>query len=217
MPLWEHGRVSDATALPKLLSVASPGLGAAGGSVPGGLPASLAPLWAERDGWVAFWSALQVFPAAAAGGVPSVAEVNAALAEAFGELAAGHVAFGQDLFGVLFTWHEDHVCAFDPETAEHEPVADDVEGWAAALLAEPEELVGSAFAFDWQERHGAVEPGERLVPLLPFVLGGEYDDGNLEPRGSLQALRERAALARVVATLPDGAEVEWPLPGTREG
>lgn len=205
--------MSDLTAL---LSVASPGRGADAPALPPGVPAALAPLWAARNGWVAFFSAVEVFPigpAPASG--PDVATVNSALREAFGPLADGHVAFGQDLFGVLFTWHEDHVCAFDPETAEHEPVGIDVDAWAAALLAEPEELAGSAFAFDWQERHGALQPAERLVPLLPFVLGGEYDDGNLEPRPTLQALRERAALARVITDLPDGAEVEWPLPGTR--
>ncbi len=202
--------------LTQLLSVASPGVGPAAPALPAGLPDALAPLWTQRNGWVAFWSALEVFGIGTRQGGPDLATVDAELHAAFGELAAGHVAFGQDLFGVLMTWHEDHFCAFDPETAEHEPVAPDLEGWAAALLAEPEELVGSAFAFDWQERHGTLEPGERLVPLLPFALGGEYDDANLEPRGTLQALRERAALARVIAALPDGAEVEWPLPGTRE-
>lgn len=202
--------------LAQLLSVASPALGPAGPSLPASLPAPLGPLWAQRNGWVAFWSALQVFPVGATAGGPDVVTVNAVLHQAFGELAVGHFAFGQDLFGVLLTWHEDHVCGFDTETAEHEPIAGDLDGWASAVLAGPEELVGSAFAFGWQERHGALEPGERLVPLLPFVLGGEYDDANLEPRDALQALRERAALARVIATLPDGAEVEWPLPGTRE-
>ncbi len=170
----------------------------------------------QRDGWVAFWGALQVFPSVPGGGVPGAAEVGATLAEAFGELAAGHVPFAQDLFGVLFTWHPGGISAFDPETAEHEPVGADLDAWAAALLEEPEELAGSAFAFDWQERHGMLGAGERLVGLLPFVLGGEYDDANLEPRGTLRALRERGALARVIASLPDGAEVEWPLPGTRE-
>lgn len=202
-------------ALPRLLQLAGPSL-ATPGAVPAGLPADLAALWAERNGWVAFWSALQVFPAGPGGGVPDLAAVQGTFEKAHGPLADGHVAFAQDLFGVLFTWHADHVCAYDPETGEHEPVAPDAEGWAARVLEEPEELVGSAFAFDWQERHGALEPAERLVPLLPFVLGGEYDDGNLEPRGTLLALRERAALAHVVAALPDGAEVEWPLPGTRE-
>lgn len=206
----------DASGLSQLLSVASPGLRVPAPAPPVGLPIALVPLWEQRDGWVAFWSALQIFPREAAGGVPGVDTVNATLREAFGELATGHVAFGHDLFGVLMTWHEDHVCAFDPESGDHEPIAADLDGWADALLAEPEELVGSAFAFDWQERHGSLEPGERLVPLLPFVLGGEYDDANLEPRGSLQALRERAALARVIAAQPDGAEIEWPLPGTRE-
>ncbi len=202
--------------LAHLLSVASPALGPAAPSLQAALPAPLGPLWAQRNGWFAFWSALHVFPVGAVAGGLDVTAVNAALREAFGKLAVGHVAFGQDLFGVLMTWHEDHVCGFDPETAEHEPIAGDLDGWATAVLAGPEELVGSAFAFDWQERHGRLEPDERLVPLLPFVLGGEYDDANLEPRDALKALRERAALARVIAKLPDGAEVDWPLPGTRE-
>ena len=202
--------------LARLLSVAGPALRPAEPALPAALPAPLAPLWEQRNGWVAFWSALHVFPVGATAGGPDVMAVNAVLGRAFGKLAAGHVAFGQDLFGVLMTWHEDHVCGFDPETAEHEPIARDLDGWATAVLAEPEELVGSAFAFDWQERHGPLEPGERLVPLLPFVLGGEYDDANLEPRDALRALRERAALARVIATLPDGAEVEWPQLGSRE-
>ncbi len=201
--------------LAQLLLVASPALGAPGVPLPPGVPAALAPLWAERNGWVAFWSALQVLPLGPGGGAPDVAAVNATLAEAHGELAAGHVAFAQDLFGVLFTHHADGICSWDPETGEHEVLADDLDGWASAVLAEPEELVGAAFAFDWQERHGALEADERLVPLLPFVLDGEWDDGNLEPRPALKALRERGALARVIAALPDGAEVDWPLPGTR--
>lgn len=201
-------------ALPRLLHLAGPGVAPPAAAAPAGLPDSLAVLWAERNGWEAFWSALHVFGTGA--GKPELTAVGAVFREAYGPLADGHVPFAQDLFGVLFTWHEDHVCAFDPETAEHEPVAADAEGWAAAVLEEPEELVGSSFAFDWQERHGPLEPGERLVPLLPFVLGGEYDDANLEPRDALLALRERSALAHVVAALPDGAEVEWPLPGSRQ-
>lgn len=202
--------MSTTPGLDQLLALASPPLGPA----PAGPPAALAPLFSRRNGFVAFFSALHVFPTG--GRDPTLETVGAALDEQFGELAAGHVAFAQDLFGTLFTWYGDHVCAFDPETAEHEPVAADLEGWATTLLAEPEELVGSAFAFDWQQRHGPLEPGERLVPLVPFALDGDYDDTNLEPRETLLALRERAALARVLATLPDGAEVEWPLPGTRE-
>ena len=179
------------------------------------MPGVLAPLWQARNGWVAFWSALQVFPVGAGAPAPSFEAVDALLRSAYGPLAEGHTAFAQDLFGTLFTWDGRGVCRLDPETGEAEPVAEDLDGWAAALLAEPELLAGSAFAFDWQERHGALEPGERLVPLLPWVLDGDWEDANLEPRDTLVALRERAALARAVTALPDGAEVEWPLPGTR--
>lgn len=201
--------------LVRLLSIAGPALGnpAAG---PSDAPATITPLLAARDGFLTNFAALHVFPADAPDGEPGLASVHATLERAYGELLGGHRAFAQDLFGVLFTVHPDGICTFDPETAEHEVVAADLTGWAEAVLAEPEELLGAAFAFDWQERHGALRAGERLVPLLPFSLGGEYDDENLEPRATLTALRERGVLARALAGLPDGAEVDWPLPGTRE-
>ena len=206
--------MEDRDALNRLLALAGPALAEDVALAPE--PPALAALRDRRDGWVAFWGALQLLPRERAGGVPGARELDAVLARAFGPLADGHVPFAQDLFGVLFTLREEAVWSFDPETAACEPVAPDLDGWAAAVLAAPEELVGAAFAFDWQERHGALGPGERLVGLVPFVLGGEYDDANLEPRETLLALRERGALARVVAALPDGAEVPWPLPGTRE-
>lgn len=201
--------------LARLLDLAGPALGPSGAAPPPGAPDALAPLWRARNGWVAFFSALHVLPVGDGAPAPSFEAVDAVLRRDFGPLAEGHVAFAQDLFGSLFTWDGARVCRWDPETGEAEPVAEDLDGWAAALLAEPELQAGSAFAFDWQERHGALEPSERLVPLLPWVLDGDWEDANLEPRDALVALRERAALARAVAALPDGAEVEWPLPGTR--
>ena len=205
----------EPTALARLLALAGPALGPSPPDVPAGLPAELGALWRARNGWLAFWGALHVLPLGPVRGGLDQAAVAGLLTAEFGAPAAGHVPFAQDLFGVLFTRTADGVHRWDPETAEAERVAADLEGWARAVLAEPEELVGSAFAFDWQERHGALEDGERLVPLLPWVLDGEWDDANLEPRPTLLALRERAALARAITALPDGAEVEWPLPGTR--
>lgn len=202
--------------LARLLAVAGPALGNPADDI-SSMPEPLAALYASRNGFLASFSALHVVPAAGPGDQqPGLGSVRETLELAYGELLDGHHAFAQDLFGVLFTVHGEGICAFDPETAEHELVAADIDGWAQAVLAEPEELLGAAFAFDWQERHGALRAGERLVPLLPFSLGGEYDDANLEPRDTLTALRERGVLARTLASLPDGAEVDWPLPGTRE-
>lgn len=201
--------------LARLIALAGPALGPERPVSPPGVPDALAPLWLVRNGWVAFWSALHVLPVGPGSAGPDVQAVDRVLRREFGALAEGHAAFAQDLFGVLFTWFAGAVHRFDPETGETERVAADLEGWAAAVLAEPEQLAGSAFAYDWQERHGALEPGERLVPLLPWVLDGGWDDANLEPRDTVVALRERAALARAVAALPEGAEVDWPLPGTR--
>lgn len=201
--------------LDQLIALAGPALGRPLPALPDGLPGALAPLWRARNGWVAFWSALHVLPVGPGVAGADVQAVDRVLRTDFGPLAEGHTAFAQDIFGALFTWSDGGVHHFDPETAESEPVAESLEGWAAAVLAEPEQLVGSAFAFDWQERHGALQRDERLVALLPWVLDGGWDDANLEPRNTVLALRERAALARAIASLPDGAEIDWPLPGTR--
>ena len=203
------------SSLARLLALAGPPLAALGPELAPDTPRALAGLWSERNGWLAYWSALMVLPLGPAGPHPRAEAVARVMREEFGSLADGHTAFAQDLFGVLFTWHADGVHRFDPETGDAERLADDLEGWAAAVLVQPEELVGSAFAFDWQERHGALRPAERLVPLLPWALDGGWEDENLEPRDTLLALRERAALARAISALPDGAEVDWPLPGTR--
>lgn len=196
-----------------LLALAGPALGAP----PDAPPDALRALHDARNGFVAFFAALHVFPTRSASeDVPDLAALETTLRDAYGPLLGAHRAFAQDLFGSLFTVHPDGICSFDPETAEHEVLAADLDAWAGLVLAEPEALVGSAFAFDWQERHGALHANERLVPLMPFSLGGEYDDANLEPRDTLRALRERGVLARALAGLPDGAEIDWPLPGTRE-
>ena len=52
-------------------------------------------------------------------------------------------------------------------------------------------------------------PGERLVPKVPFVLGGEFDVSNLHPLDSVKAMRFYGNLAVQIRDAPDGTRVHW--------
>ena len=89
-------------------------------------------------------------------------------------MAEGLLFFAEDAFGGQFALRDEHVVTFDPETGEAQALASSIEDWADQLLADFEFLTGQPLAHDWQARNGALPPGERLVPKVPFVLGGEY-------------------------------------------
>jgi len=55
----------------------------------------------------------------------------------------------------------------------------------------------------------ALAMGSRLMPKIPFVLGGRYRVENLYSLGSASAMKSRGNLARQFKDLPDGAQVRF--------
>jgi hypothetical protein len=96
---------------------------------------------------------------------------------------------------------------FDPETGEFEQVADDIEGWAGAILDDYRVLTGFPLAHDWQVANGTLRPGRRLTPRIPFVLGGEFAVDNLYDANTVSALLYRADIAEQIRDSPDGTRV----------
>jgi hypothetical protein len=47
----------------------------------------------------------------------------------------------------------------------------------------------------------------RLLPKLPFVLGGEYNLDNLYLANSVEGMRFRGSIARQIQNIPDGNKV----------
>lgn len=177
-----------------------------------GVMAELAELLRERNGFYAFESALHVFASGEPGaGGGSLEEWNAAdgWRAAFGGLADGFLFFAEDVLGGQFAIREDKVLSFDPETGQTELIASSVEGWADRLLAGYEVLSGFPLAKRWQRAHGPLAPGVRLVPRIPFVLGGEFDVSNLYPLDAAEGMRVRGELAVQIRDLPDGAKVRY--------
>lgn len=162
-----------------------------------------------RNGFYAFESALHVFSDKGWGGEPGLLAWNSdsLWRGEYRGMAGSAIFFAEDVFGCQFCLVDGVVSLFDPETAEFEVVAADVDGWAGKVMGDYELWTGHRLARDWQQVHGSIPVGSRLAPITPFVLGGAYSIENLQLMESSLAMRFRASVAVQVRGLPDGAQV----------
>jgi hypothetical protein len=100
------------------------------------------------------------------------------------------------------------VSTFDPETGKAEAMANSLEGWAQRVLSDFGLWTGHQVARDWQTGHGAIPRGWRLLPVRPFVLGGEYTVANVRAAEAIKGMKYRASIAVQIRDLPDGAAVK---------
>lgn len=203
-------------ALDKLLTLAGPALG-------GGEPApavaelgrhgpSLSTLLVRSNGFYAFESALHVLPSASTDRMSLELWNDRDLwRSAYDNLTDGLVFFAEDILGSQFVLSDAGVGVFDPETGEVEILARDLAGWAAVLLGDYEYLTGQPLAHAWQLRHGPIREGERLLPKMPFVTGGEYEVENLYSANAVEGMKVRGDLAVQIRDLPDGTKIRYRL------
>lgn len=168
----------------------------------------------SRNGFYAFESALHVFPATENYMVVDLNRWNIDHCWRFtyDDLATGYVFFADDLFGGQFGIREEAIYHFNPETAETTWLASTLEQWADIVLGDYEFLTGYPLAHAWQQRHGSIPSGRRLIPRVPFVMGGSYEIGNLDARYAVSAMQAYGRLAQQIKHLPDGTPIslEWP-------
>ena len=201
----------SATAVERLVALGSGSLTAEPFSSRNASSSVLEPLLRACDGFYAFESALHVFPSTPTTTEPSVGEWNTPelWRHAFADVTDAWCFFAEDAFGAQFAIGRDAaISAFDPETGDFDPVAADLEGWAQAVLDDYRLLTGWQVAHDWQVANGALRPGRRLIPKVPFVLGGEYSVDNLYDAEAVPALLYRGDIAAQLRLLPDGTTVK---------
>jgi len=169
-----------------------------------------------KNGLFAYESALLVRPLRAHGDVLGISEWNSQdLWKADYNVDLSHTLhFAEDLVGGQYCLHGGEVCYFDPETGNRVPVAASMRGWSKLIVTQSALRTMNTLAHDWQLKNGAIPPGKRLLPVPPFVAGGKYDADHLFLTPDVDAMRFRAALARQIRNLPDGAQVtiqvDWP-------
>lgn len=167
---------------------------------------------AIRNGFYAFESALHVFPFASENWFENQDVVRWNLPstwkQAYGEEIAGLFAFAEDVFGYQFCTCQNRIVRFDPETGEVEEVCTTVEEWAALVCRDFNLQTGYPIAHKWQAAKGPIRPGNRLVPIYPFVSSqGTYELSNLYEINAVEGMLSRADFARQIKSVPDGSQV----------
>jgi hypothetical protein len=177
----------------------------------GQLGEQLTTLLRQKNGFYAFEAALHVFPTAPHQNEMTLSRWNSdgLWRHEYGELIGNVLFFAEDAFGDQFCFNDGQVCSFDAETGEMKVIGQNLEEWAKRILEEYGPRTGHPLMRKWQEQHGPLPSGTRLMPKIPFVLGGEYALNNLYPLASVSAMKSRGNLARQIKNLPDGAQVEF--------
>ena len=164
----------------------------------------------QKNGFYAFESALHVFPAATYENEMTLSRWNSVglWRHEYGELAGKLLFFAEDAFGDQFCLDDGEVCSFDSETGNVKYISDTLEGWAKRVLENYEVMTGFPLMHEWQLRNGQLATGRRLIPSIPFVLGGDYMLENLNAADAVKGMKFRGFLAGKIKDLPDGTQIQ---------
>lgn len=134
--------------------------------------------------------------------------VNDVLSKEFGYLFEGLFSFGQEVFGNQFAFDKSDgsIVLFNVETGDRERLSDDFEGWLKYLIENLDYLTGNGFVKSWCEVN-SFHYNQRLVPKVPFVIGGEYEMKNFYASAFPKFLLYYADLAKQIHNLKDGEKV----------
>lgn len=173
--------------------------------------ADLEQMYAVRNGFLAFDRALRVFPAVRPVHPLSLSGWNKPRLwrDTYGSLADGILFFADDIFGGQFCIKGGKVFVFEPETGALEWLADDLDGWAARIMADTDLYTGRPLARAWQKKNGLLDPAQRLIPTLLFTLGGEFTVDNLVAKDAVTGMRIRGPIAQKIHDLPDGTKIRF--------
>ncbi len=63
-------------------------------------------------------------------------------------------------------------------------------------------------AHDWQVLNGILPVGKRLVPKIPFIMGGEYYIQNLYAEDTIESMKRTGNIANKINNFPDGTSIK---------
>ena len=163
-----------------------------------------------KNGFYAFESALHVLPSNCPTYVIDIERWNQfeLWKKDYGSFVEDYLFFAEDIFGEQFALFDNCIYRFDPEIGEFDEFANSFEEWAEKIMTDYEVETGYPLAAEWQELNRPLDFGERLLPKILFILGGEYEVENLYALDAVKGMRFRADMWKQIKDLPEGAEVE---------
>lgn len=153
-----------------------------------------------------------MFPASPAPDSHDLAHWNATdlWRSAFGDADPGLLFIAENVLGEQFGICDEGVFMWDPETLECTRMAGDLQGWAAAVMADPDIEVGCSLTRRWQAVHGPLPSGQRIRPRFVLFAWKEVDYSSLESYVAADAVELMIACAdvgRQIRELPEGDQV----------
>lgn len=175
------------------------------------LQSELQELLSRRNGFYAFEGALHFLPSCnltSAPEIPIQAWNEFSLWRSwYQDLTADLLFFAEDIFGSQFAISNTQIVSFDPESAEILPLTATFGEFVHLLMHDGDNLTGFPIAHSWQVANGAIARGSRLIPKVPFVLGGNFEHSNLFSMNAVKGMRYRGEIWQQIKNLPDGAQV----------
>lgn len=135
--------------------------------------------------------------------------VNSLFRTEYNEIFKDLISFGQDLFGNQFCFDlaENNIIFFDSETGERQTIASDYLGWMKILNERVEYFSGVNILKSWL-LNNQFNFDQRLCPKIPFLMGGEFIEGNLYAGRFPDYIRAYANIANQVFGLPEGTKIQ---------
>lgn len=167
----------------------------------------------KKDGFFAFENALRVFPVDTTEESYGLGDWNSndLWRSEYPQSCGEHFFFSENIFGDQFSIKNKKIYEFDSETGEERFIADSLEDWAQQLLLQYDVMTGHRISKEWQERHRPLRGKERLMPKIPFVLGGSFLIENLFAIDSVKGMKAKGNLAHQIQELPDGTKIKFEI------
>ncbi len=134
-------------------------------------------------------------------------EVNDFLSRVYGKIFTG-ISIGCDVFANQFLIKEKDIYLFNIESGTLEFIARGFKDFADLLGEDWEYLSGYQYLNQWQKINNSLGKCCRLLPLKPFIIGGEFDVKQMIKYDFFDTLRYNSKLAKQIYDLPDGQSVE---------
>lgn len=96
----------------------------------------------------------------------------------------------------------------NPEDSSLEIIASSLDEWFSIIKSDKVTYLYSDILEEWESRNGKILLGEKLIPSIPFIIGGDYELDNFIKCTELEAMRYYSQYAKTLYKLPDGNVVK---------
>lgn len=171
----------------------------------------LVSFYVSQNGFYAFESALWIYQYASNETYSLEKINNIEFLNKYKEKVGNFISIGSDALGNQFIVNNSGYFLLDLETSELEFIAENLESWANAILADYNYLTAFPSLHNWQLQNNAIKLNMRLGAKTPFILGGEFNVSNLFEVDIIELIKFKSKLFAEIESLPPGSEIQFKI------